>query len=290
MAPVTTVHRVPVSPDTEVFYRKAGNPSNPTFLLLHGFPTSSHQYRHLIGILAEKYYVVAPDLPGFGFTTVPSSYVYTFDALAETIGTFLQKLEINKFLLYIFDYGAPVGLRIALKRPGDVLGIVTQNGNAYNEGLSEFWDSLKPLWETNGAEVREALGKKLTAFETTKYQYEQGVPSALVSTIQPEAYWLDQALMERPGQEKIQLDLFYDYQNNLKLYPKFHDYFRSSNVPILAVWGNGDPFFLPPGAEAYKKDSKNVEVKLLETGHFALETHAEEIGQEILGFTTKYGL
>lgn len=271
----------------DIFYRSAGAPTAPVVLLLHGFPTSSHQFRNLIPILSGKYRVIAPDLPGFGFTGVPAerNYKYTFENIALSIGAFVDALELTKFAIYIFDYGAPVGLRLALDRPDSITAIITQNGNAYVEGLGNFWGQVRDFWANDTPENRTKISNTLLTFEATKWQYESGVtdPDRLAS-IEPEAYHLDQMLMERPGNKNIQLDLFKDYENNLALYSKFHSYFRSRQPPVLAVWGKNDVIFTPAGAQAFKKDIENLEVKLFETGHFALESHLEEISTAILEF------
>lgn len=252
-------------------------------LLLHGFPTSSFQYRELIPRLADKYRVIAPDLPGFGFTEVPAgrNYKYTFDALAQTILAFIDTLKLERYALYVFDYGAPTGFRVAMARPERVTAIVSQNGNAYEEGLGDAWAPIQKYWREPTAENREAVRKQLSA-EGLKMQYTYGVPHP--ERMAPEGYTLDAAMILRPGNMDIQLDLFLDYANNVKLYPKFQEYFRASKPPLLAIWGENDPFFIPPGAEAYKRDNPDAEVKFLDTGHFALETHLEEITAEMIGF------
>ena len=267
----------------KIFYREAGARSAPTILLLHGFPTSSHMFRNLIPALAEHYHVVAPDLPGFGFSVTPDRKTvhYNFENLAKVIGKFIETIKLERFALYIFDYGAPVGLRLALAHPERVTAIISQNGNAYEEGLSEGWNPIQKYWKEPTEENRNALREFLTP-EATKWQYTHGVPDA--SQVAPESYTLDAALLASPGNDEIQLDLFLDYASNVALYPKFQEYFRTKRPPLLAVWGKNDPFFLPPGAEAFKRDNPNAEVKLLDTGHFALETHVEEIGREILDF------
>ncbi|KAH8595540.1 Alpha/Beta hydrolase protein [Bisporella sp. PMI_857] len=274
----------------DVFYRAAGNPSLPTLLLLHGFPSSSHQYRNLIPILSKSYHVVAPDFPGFGFTTVPEDrhYQYTFANLAQTTAAFIDALRISKFTVYIFDYGAPVALRLALDRPDAITGIITQNGNAYAEGLGGFWDQIKVYWASNSTEDRENLRKTLLTLAATKWQYENGNPA--FENVPPETYHLDYALMERPGNKDIQLDLFKNYETNLPLYPKFQEYFRTSNVPILAVWGSADQIFIPAGATAFKKDSKTAEVHLLDAPHFALEGREQVFADLILEFLKRHGI
>jgi pimeloyl-ACP methyl ester carboxylesterase len=269
-----------------VFYREAGPADAPVLLLLHGYPTSSHMFRELIPRMATSYRVIAPDLPGFGFTTVPAerNYKYSFDALARTAEAFVDALGLKKYALYIFDYGAPVGLRLAVAHPERVTAIVSQNGNAYEEGLGDAWDPIRRYWATPSAENREALRRAVLTLEGTRWQYTHGVANP--EMVAPESYTLDQALLERPGNTEIQLDLFLDYASNLKLYPKFQAYFREFKPPLLAIWGKNDPFFIPAGAEAYRRDNPNATVKFLDTGHFALETHVEEIAEathEVLG-------
>jgi pimeloyl-ACP methyl ester carboxylesterase len=268
-----------------IFYREAGPKDGPTVLLLHGFPTSSHMYRGLIPLLADKYHVIAPDLPGFGFSDLPSreTYRYTFDNLARTMDAFTQALHLQKYAIQVFDYGAPVGFRLAAAHPERVTAVITQNGNAYEEGLSAAWNPIQKYWEAPTAQNRAALRDLLT-LDGTKFQYLHGAPAEKVA---PEAYQLDFALLSRPGVDEIQLDLFLDYANNVKLYPSFHEYFRKAHPPLLAVWGKNDPFFLPPGAEAFKRDIPDAEVHLYDTGHFALETHVSEIGPEIRRFLDK---
>jgi pimeloyl-ACP methyl ester carboxylesterase len=267
----------------KIFYRQAGARSAPTILLLHGFPTSSHMFRNVIPALAEHYHVVAPDLPGFGFSITPDRKTirYSFENLAKVIGKFTEAIGLERFAVYVFDYGAPVGLRLALAYPERITAIISQNGNAYEEGLSEGWNPIQRYWKEPTEENRNALREFLKP-EATKWQYTHGVADA--SQIAPESYTLDAALLARPGNDEIQLDLFLDYASNVALYPKFQDYFRTSKPPLLAVWGKNDPFFLPPGAEAFKRDNPNAEVHFYETGHFALETHATEIADTIKAF------
>lgn len=285
--PITSY--VTVSNGVKVFYREAGSREHPTFLLLHGFPTSSNQFRHLITLLSGKNHILAPDLPGFGFTSTPPDFKHSFANIADTISLFLDALKIQKFAVYIFDYGAPTGLRICLKRPHDILAIVSQNGNAYEDGLGDFWNTIRPLWQPNPSqEILDETASSLLSLAGTKWQYETGV--ADVNALDPAAYTLDQALLERPGQKEIQLGLFIDYANNVAMYPEFHRWFRASNVPILAIWGKNDLIFVPKGAEAFKRDSKNVEIKFVDSGHFALETHVEEIAKEILDFFVTYNI
>jgi pimeloyl-ACP methyl ester carboxylesterase len=267
----------------KIFYREAGSKTAPTILLLHGFPTSSHMFRNLIPALADRYHVVAPDLPGFGFSDAPDrkKFRYTFENLAKVIGSFTQTIGLDRFAIYVFDYGAPVGLRLALAHPERITAIISQNGNAYEEGLSQGWNPIQKYWKEPTAENRSALRDFLTP-ESTKWQYLHGVQDAAL--VAPESYEIDSALLARPGNDEIQLDLFLDYASNVALYPKFQEYFRTKRPPLLAAWGNSDPFFLPPGAEAFKRDNPGAEVHFFETGHFALETHAQEIGNAIRDF------
>ena len=260
----------------KVFYREAGPPDAPVVLLLHGFPTSSFQYRELIPRLTDRYRVLAPDLPGFGFTEVPASrrYQYSFDALARTILAFTDALHLTRYALYVFDYGAPTGFRLAMAHPERVTAIVSQNGNAYEEGLGDAWGPIRRYWEHPSAENRETVHQALNP-EGLRWQYVVGAPDP--DAIAPEGYTLDAAMIARPGNMDIQLDLFLDYANNVKLYPAFQEYFRKRKPPLLAIWGKNDPFFIPAGAQAYLRDNPNASVRLLETGHFALETHVEEI-------------
>lgn len=274
-------HRTIAVSGHQVFYREAGDPANPTLLLLHGFPTSSHMFRDLIPQLAEHYHVVAPDLPGFGFTQSPAGFSYRFDSLAQVIGQFTEALGLKRYALYVFDYGAPVGFRLALANPERVAAIVSQNGNAYEEGLSTGWNPIQTYWREPTEANRAALRAFLSP-ETTKWQYVHGVADE--SLVAPESYTLDSALMARPGNDEIQLDLFLDYASNVALYPKFQDYFRTHRPPLLAVWGKHDPFFLPPGAEAFRRDNPKAEVHFFDTGHFALETHADEIAETMRRF------
>lgn len=266
-----------------VFYREAGSKIAPTILLLHGFPTSSHMFRKLIPALSDRYHVVAPDLPGFGFSDAPDrkGFRYTFEHLAQIIDRFTQAIGLDHYAIYVFDYGAPVGLRLALAHPERVTALISQNGNAYEEGLSQGWNPIQKYWKEPTPENRGALREFLKP-ESVKWQYLHGVKDA--SLVAPEAYELDSALLARPGNDEIQLDLFLDYASNVALYPKFQEYFRTKRPPLVAVWGSNDPFFLPPGAEAFKRDNPAAEVHFYDTGHFALETHVEEIASEIHDF------
>ena len=252
MVPLTSVHKVEAD-GLQVFYRSAGDAGAPVVLLLHGFPTSSHMFRELIPRLADRYRVIAPDLPGFGFTEVPKEreYVYSFDALAGTIEAFIDALSLGRYAIYVFDYGAPTGFRLAMRRPERVAAIVSQNGNAYEEGLGDAWGPIRTYWSEPTAENREILRQNVLTFETTRWQYTHGVASPDV--IAPESYTLDAALLEHPGNKEIQLDLFLDYASNVKLYPKFQEYLRRWKPPLLAIWGKNDPFFIPAGAEAFQR-------------------------------------
>lgn len=266
-----------------IFYRESGPGDAPVLLLLHGFPTSSHMFRNLIPKLNDQYHIIAPDLPGFGFSDAPDSdhFSYTFDNLARIMQGFIDRLELKRFALYIFDYGAPTGLRLALANPEKITGIISQNGNAYEEGLSDSWSSIRKYWEDPTPENRKLLSD-FTSEKMTKFQYQEGVKD--LSLIAPESYALDQHFLDRPGMNDIQIDLMLDYRTNVALYPEFQAYFRKYQPRFLAAWGKYDPFFLPPGAEAYKKDIPDAIVKFYETGHFALETHTEEISNDIREF------
>jgi pimeloyl-ACP methyl ester carboxylesterase len=266
-----------------VFYREAGKPESPAVLLLHGFPTSSHMFRDLIPLLADHYHLVAPDLPGFGNTVSPprGRFDYTFDNLAQVIGGFVETIGLRRYALYVFDYGAPVGYRLAVKHPDRITAIISQNGNAYEEGLSDGWNPIRAYWQDASPTNREAL-RAFLAPETTVWQYTHGVPDP--TTVSPDGYSLDNFYLGRPGAAELQLDLFGDYKSNVALYPTFQKYFRAYKPPLLAVWGKNDPFFLPQGAEAYRRDIPDAEVRFLDTGHFALETHPAEIGAAMRDF------
>jgi len=267
-----------------IFYREAGPANAPTIVLLHGFPTSSHMFRNLIPQLAVSYRVIAPDYPGFGESDAPdaSAFDYTFDHLANVIDHFLDQKHVTRYSIYIQDYGSPVGFRLATAHPERIQAIITQNGNAYDEGLAPFWgEYLRPYWaERNPA--TEAKVRALLTLDTTKFQYTQGVRNA--EDVSPDNWIHDQALLDRAGNDKVQLALFYDYRNNVTLYPKWHAYLRTTQVPVLAVWGKNDPVFLPAGAEAFVKDDARTEVHLLDTGHFALEEDGDVIGSLIVDF------
>jgi pimeloyl-ACP methyl ester carboxylesterase len=270
----------------DVFYREAGSPGSPTLLLLHGFPSSSHMFRDLIPLLSDRFHIVAPDLPGFGRTALPprESFTYSFDSLASVIGRFTEVIGLERFALYIFDYGAPTGLRIALAHPERIAAIISQSGNAYEEGLSEGWNPIERYWRDPTEANREAL-RELLRPESVRWQYTHGVPDAAL--VPPDGFALDSYYLTRPGADEVQLDLFLDYASNVALYPAFQAYFREFSPPFLAVWGRNDPFFLPAGAEAYRRDLPDAEIRFLETGHFALETHAAEIAEAIGEFLAR---
>lgn len=271
----TTHQRVDVD-GLEVFYREAGPADAPVLLLLHGFPSSSHMFRDLIPKLADKYRVVAPDLPGFGQSAMPSrtAFRYTFEQLAQVIGRFTEVVGLKRFAIYVFDYGSPVGLRLATRFPERITAIVSQNGNAYVEGLSDGWSPIQKYWREPTQENREGI-RQMLAPATTQWQYTHGVPDP--TRVSPDGYTLDNHYLAREGADEIQLDLFLDYATNVAMYPEFQAYFRKHQPPLLAVWGRNDPFFLPAGAEAFQRDNKNAQVRFFDTGHFALETHADEI-------------
>jgi pimeloyl-ACP methyl ester carboxylesterase len=279
-------YRKAVIDDHRIFYRAAGDPRNPAILLLHGFPTSSHMFRNLIPLLADRFHLVAPDFPGFGFTTSPdrARFAYTFENLAKAVAAFTDTIGLDRYAIYVFDYGAPTGFRLAMSRPDHITAIITQNGNAYEEGLSTGWAPIQKYWRAPTAANREAIRSMLST-ETTKWQYLHGVQDE--NQVAPESYTLDLALLARPGNDEIQLDLFLDYANNIALYPKFHEYFSTYRPPLLAVWGKNDPFFLPAGAEAYRRDIPNAEIHFYDTGHFALETHVKEIADTMATFLNK---
>ena len=266
-----------------VFYREAGRPGAPVLLLLHGFPSSSHMFRELIPELAERFHLIAPDFPGFGQTDLVDrkTFAYTFANLASTVSRFTEVIGLKKFAMYIFDYGAPVGLRMALMHPERVTAIISQNGNAYVEGLSDGWNPIRTYWLDPSQANRDAL-RGFLAPETTLFQYTHGV--ADVADVSPDGRSLDDHYLARPGAAEAQLDLLLDYASNVALYPEFQAYFRNSQPPFLAVWGKNDPFFLPAGAEAFKRDIPEADIRFFDTGHFALETHAFEIGEAIKAF------
>ncbi|WP_413616374.1 alpha/beta hydrolase [Halomonas cupida] len=278
--PVQVHYRTMEIQGVSVFYREAGSPDAPAVLLLHGFAASSYMFRDLIPQLARKYHVIAPDLPGFGQTTVLPGveFNYTFDNLASVIDDFTVDKELDRFAMYVFDFGAPVGWRLAVKHPQKITAIVSQNGNAYEEGLSEGWADMRKAWAEPTAENRESL-RRFNTFEMIKWQYIEGVSDT--SLIPPETYQLAHAAIERIGVE-AQMDLLLDYGENIKQYTQLHEFFRRYQPPTLAIWGENDPFFIPPGAEAFKRDNPNAEVRFLDSGHFAIETHGKEIAEGML--------
>ena len=273
---------------TEIFYREAGDRSRPSVLLLHGFPSSSHMFRDLIPELADQYHVIAPDLPGFGQSAMKprDAFSYTFDNIADVIDRFTEVVGLSRFAIYIFDYGAPVGLRIAARHPERITAIITQNGNAYLDGLSDAFSPVQAYWADPSATNRAALRGFLSP-QTTLFQYTHGV--ADVSLVSPDGRSLDDFYLARPGADEIQLDLLLDYASNVAVYPAFQAYFRKHQPPLLAVWGKNDPFFIPPGAEAFRRDLPQAEIRFFDTGHFALETHASEIGAAIRAFLSHVG-
>jgi pimeloyl-ACP methyl ester carboxylesterase len=270
----------------KVFYREAGSADAPVLLLLHGFPSSSHMFRDLIPLLADRFRTVAPDLPGFGLSDMPAraDFAYTFDHVAGVIDRFTEVIALTQFAIYVFDYGAPTGFRIAVKHPERIAAIISQNGNAYEEGLSDGWNPIRAYWQDPSSANRNALRAFLKP-ETTKWQYTHGVKD--VTAVSPDGQALDNYYLARPGADEVQLDLFGDYKSNIALYPTFQTYFRTHKPRLLAVWGKNDPFFLPPGAEAFKRDIPNAVVRFFDTGHFALETHAGEIATEIREFLSR---
>lgn len=267
----------------DIFYREAGPRDAPAILLLHGFPTSSQMFRDLIPRLADRYRVVAPDYPGFGHSAAPDrdAFAYTFDAYAGLVDKFTRQVGLDRFAIYVMDYGAPVGFRLATANPDRVTALVIQNGNAYDEGIAGFWDPIKAYWRTGAAPEREAI-RWLTSLQATRWQYTNGVKDT--SLVSPDAWTLDQALLDRPGNQEIQLDLFYDYRTNLPLYPQWQAYFRDRKPPALVVWGANDEIFVAPGAEAYRRDLPHAEIHMIDTGHFALETHGPQVAALIRDF------
>jgi pimeloyl-ACP methyl ester carboxylesterase len=267
----------------KIFYREAGTAGAPKLLLLHGFPSSSHMFRDLIPLLADRFHIIAPDLPGFGRSDMPprDAFAYTFDHIADVIDRFTEVVGFDRYAIYVFDYGAPTGFRLAVRHPERITAIISQNGNAYEEGLSDGWNPIRAYWQEPSQEHRDAL-RAFLAPEATLWQYTHGV--ADTTAVSPDGYSLDDFYMARPGAHDIQLDLFGDYRSNVALYPTFQAYFRKHQPRFLAVWGKNDPFFLPPGAEAFKRDIPKAEVRFFDTGHFALETHAGEIATAIRAF------
>jgi pimeloyl-ACP methyl ester carboxylesterase len=269
--------------DVDVFYREAGPKTAPVLLLLHGFPTSSNMFRNLIPRLAQSFRVIAPDYPGYGFSGMPDreAFSYTFENMTAVVEELTEKLELSKYALYVMDYGAPIGYRLALRHPEKVTGLIVQNGNAYEEGLLKFWDPIKKYWNDRTPENRAALTFMVSP-ETTRWQYQNGVSD--LSLLDPSTWTLDQVLLDRPGNGDIQLDMLLDYGSNVPLYPAFQAFFRKYQPPTLIVWGKNDFIFPPEGAAPYKRDLADVETHLLDTGHFALETHGVEIAERIERF------
>jgi pimeloyl-ACP methyl ester carboxylesterase len=276
----TSSYRTVAVDGLEIFYREAGKTGAPKLLLLHGFPSSGHMFRDLIPLLADRYHIIAPDLPGFGKSGRPEGKL-TFDRVADIIDRFTETIGFDRYAVYVFDYGAPTGFRLAVKHPERITAIISQNGNAYEEGLGDSWDPIRAYWQEASPANREALRAFLKP-EAVIWQYTHGVPD--LSKVSPDGYTLDNFYMNRPGAEEMQLDLFGDYKSNVALYPAFQEYFRTHKPRLLAVWGKNDPFFLPPGAEAYKRDIPDAVVRFFDTGHFALETHVTEIVDSIRGF------
>jgi pimeloyl-ACP methyl ester carboxylesterase len=279
---MTTYHTIEVD-GLDIFYREAGSPSNPTILLLHGFPTSSHMFRNLMAVLADRFHLVAPDYPGFGNSSMPlvDQFDYTFDRLTEVIEKFTAVIGLSQYSLYVMDYGAPIGFRIATKHPEQVEALIVQNGNAYEEGLRDFWEPLKAYWHDRSPENADKLRQFFT-LDATKWQYVHGVRNP--QSISPDNWNMDQHFLDRPGNHDIQLALFYSYGSNLPLYPQWQQYFRTYQPPTLVIWGKNDPIFPAEGAHPYKRDLKNIEFHLLDTGHFALEEEGNAIADYIAHF------
>lgn len=282
-AAVEVRYRTATIDGVDIAYREAGRADAPAIVLLHGFPTSSHQYRNLIPALADRYRVIAPDYPGFGQSAAPerTGYKYTFDGFAKLVDGLIEKLGVSRYALYVMDYGAPVGFRIAAKHPDRVTALIVQNGNAYAEGLQKFWEPIQKYWASGRNEDREAI-RWLTSLQATKWQYTHGVPD--LTLVSPDTWTLDQALLDRPGNQEIQLDLFYDYRTNVPLYPEWQAYFRKHQPATLVLWGKNDQIFVADGAAPYRRDLKDVEMHMLDTGHFALETNGHEMAGLIRDF------
>ncbi|MEH2321667.1 alpha/beta fold hydrolase [Nostoc sp.] len=283
---MTTFHTIEID-GLDIFYREAGSRSNPTILLLHGFPTSSHMFRNLISVLGDRFHLVAPDYPGYGNSSMPTvnEFDYTFDHLAQIVEKFITAIDLKRYSLYVMDYGAPIGYRIAAKYPERVEALIVQNGNAYEEGLREFWDPIKAYWQDRSPENADKL-RHLFTLEATKWQYTNGVRNP--EAISPDTWNMDQPFLDRPGNVEIQLALFYSYGTNPPLYPQWQEYFRKHQPPTLIVWGKNDYIFPTEGAEPYKRDLKDVEFHLLDTGHFALEEEGDAIADHIRRFLTTH--
>jgi pimeloyl-ACP methyl ester carboxylesterase len=283
-AVASKVHYQSVKIDgNSIFYREAGPKDAPALLLLHGFPTSSHMFRDLITRLADKYHIVAPDYPGYGYSDSPdhTQFAYTFDNYAAIVDKLTQQIGLTHFAVYVMDYGAPVGFRLASHNPDKITALIVQNGNAYDEGIGPFWDPIKAYWNTNASKEREGI-RWLMLAKTTLWQYTNGVKDTTL--VSPDARTLDQVFLDRPGNQEIQLDLFYDYRTNIPLYPQWQAYFRKYQPPMLIVWGKNDEIFIAPGAAPYKRDLPRAEIHMFDTGHFALETHGPEIAALIRDF------
>jgi pimeloyl-ACP methyl ester carboxylesterase len=282
--PTSAVHYQTVKlDDVDIFYREAGPKDAPVLVLLHGFPTSSQMFRNLIPLLSSKYHIVAPDYPGFGYSSAPdhSQYPYTFENYSNIVDKLLQKLNVSRYAIYVMDYGAPVGFRLASKHPERITAIIVQNGNAYDEGIGKFWDPIKAYWKTGEPKEREGIRWLMTR-KATHWQYTNGVKD--VSLVSPDAETVDQALLDRPGNQEIQLDLFYDYRTNIPLYPQWQAYFKKHQPPMLIVWGQNDEIFIAPGAKPYQREIPGAEIHMIDTGHFALETNGPEIAGLIREF------
>lgn len=270
-----------------IFYREAGSPSRPTVVLLHGYPSSSHMYRDLIPKLASRYHVIAPDMPGFGYSDQPAlaNFDYTFAHLTDVMDDFLNAISVQKYSIYVMDYGSPIGFRLFVKHPERIQAIISQSGNAYSEGLSPFWaEFLVPYWKERNPET-EKKARELLTLEITKFQYTKGFRNP--ENVNPDSYTFDQMGLDRPGNAEIQMALFYDYQTNVKQYSQWHDVLRRVQPPVLCVWGKNDPIFIPPGAEAFRRDVPKVEIHFVDTGHFALEEDLDEIASRTLAFLAR---
>ncbi len=287
--PHPTSYRTMAVDGVKIFYREAGDPNAPAVLLLHGLPSSSHMFRDLVPLLSDRYHVVAPDFPGFGFSDAPdrARFEYSFENLSKVVSRFTELVGLNRYAMYVFDYGAPIGFRMALVHPERITAIISQNGNAYEEGLSSNFDRMKKAWAEPTEANRAALRASLTPAANQR-RYFGGVPEVDRSRIAPESFTLDDALLLRPGNDEIQLDLLVNYGSNFELYPAFQEYLRTHRPPLLAIWGKNDASFLPAGALAFRRDVKDAEVRLLDTGHFALETHSREIAEAMRGFLAKH--